>query len=85
MYELPEGKTVRDYMTRVVATVNDDTLLITIAGMFASNSYRRIPVVDREGRLVGQISRRDVLKGIKRVRNTKRRYPDYRRPFFRGN
>ncbi len=48
-------------------TVNEDTDLLTIAQMFLSNPYRRLPVV-RDGKLVGQISRRDILKAVNSVK-----------------
>lgn len=41
--------------------ITDDTDLLTIAKMFVTTHYRRLPVV-RDGILQGQISRRDVLR-----------------------
>ena len=44
---------------------------------------RRFPVVDPDGELLGQVSRRDVLKGIEEIRKQKtqrKHYPDYREP-----
>jgi CBS domain-containing protein len=41
--------------------ITEETDLLTIAQMFVSTSYRRLPVV-RGGILQGQISRRDVLR-----------------------
>src|SRR5690606_3245678 len=41
--------------------ITDDTDLLTIANMFVTTHYRRLPVV-RDGMLQGQISRRDVLR-----------------------
>ena len=42
-------------------TVQEDTDLLTIAQIFLRHPFRRLPVL-RDGKLVGQISRRDVLK-----------------------
>jgi len=42
-------------------TIGEETDLLTIAQVFLNTDSRRLPVL-RSGRLVGQISRRDVLK-----------------------
>ena len=48
------------FMDRKARTISEDTDLLTIARIFKSTPYRRLPVL-RGRRLVGQISRRDVL------------------------
>ena len=48
------------FMDRKARTVREDTDLLSIARIFKSTPYRRLPVL-RGRRLVGQISRRDVL------------------------
>lgn len=60
---LPEGH-VRDYMTRTVETVGPDSTLLDIVGVFLARSFRRLPVVDDDGVVLGQISRRDALVAI---------------------
>jgi CBS domain-containing protein len=35
--------------------------------LFLQTNYRRYPVVDDDNRLVGQISRRDVLKALEEL------------------
>lgn len=42
-------------------TVAEDTDLLSIAQEFLNNPFRRLPVL-RDGKLIGQISRRDLLK-----------------------
>lgn len=51
-------------MTREVVTVAPDAKLFTVVDIFASRKFRRVPVVDGDGHLVGQISRRDILKAL---------------------
>ena len=53
---------VADYMRGEVETVSPEVDIYTLAEMFIKNHRRRYPVVDSFGRLVGQISRRDVLR-----------------------
>ena len=65
-YEQIPALTVGDAMTRKVASIDENTDLLTIADLFIKNSFRRVPVVDGE-RLVGQISRSDLLKAISKV------------------
>jgi CBS domain-containing protein len=62
---LPPGR-VEDYMTREVRTVSSDTDLFALADYFTQNIYRRLLVVDH-GCLVGQVTRRDLLRAIHRA------------------
>jgi CBS domain-containing protein len=52
---------VRDFMTRDVFTVTEDSLLGTAANILMVRRVRRLPVL-RHGRVVGIISRSDLLK-----------------------
>jgi predicted transcriptional regulator len=57
------GATVGAYMSKEVETLDADLDIVQAAEKFVSSNYRRFPVM-REGRLVGQISRTDVLKAL---------------------
>lgn len=52
---------IEPFMERDVVTISPETDLLTIAERFLNSNQRRLPVLDK-GRLVGQVSRRDVLK-----------------------
>lgn len=69
----PEGK-VADYMSAPVETILPGTSVCDIANRFLDNSYRRIPVEDEKGRVVGQISRRDILLAFESMRDNPRLY-----------
>ncbi len=58
------GGRVSDYMTREPQTVSANTDIIDVARRFIREKRRRYPVVDEDGQLVGQISRRDVLRAV---------------------
>jgi CBS domain-containing protein len=66
------GATVGDLMTPHVEAVDADASIIEIAEKFLEHNRRRYPVLD-EGRLVGQISRRDVLRAFQKFVNPKAR------------
>lgn len=53
-------------MSREVQTVDPETDVFRVADMFLSRSFRRLPVVEN-GRLIGQVSRRDVLNASLRI------------------
>lgn len=57
------GGPVSDFMTQEVATVNAEMSIVDLAQTFADKGYRRFPVT-ANNRLVGQISRRDVLRAL---------------------
>jgi len=50
-------------MSEGVQTVNLEMSIVDLAQAFIDNRYRRFPVTDKN-RLVGQISRRDVLRAL---------------------
>jgi predicted transcriptional regulator len=60
-YEQLPSNEVRMFMDTDAQTIDGNTHLLSIAQVFLLTSYRRLPVLE-EGRLVGQVSRRDVLR-----------------------
>ena len=61
-YEMPGGDVSR-YMTNDVMTVHPETDIFVIADLFLKHHFRRVPVLEN-GKLVGLISRRDVLRAV---------------------
>ena len=57
------GGPVSDFMTAGVQTVDAEMNIVDLAQEFVTSSFRRFPVV-QNNRLVGQISRRDVLRAL---------------------
>ena len=59
-----KGSTVADFMTSPAITVRPDTDVREAARMVDEKRIKRLPVVDDEGRLVGIVSRADMLKVV---------------------
>lgn len=62
-YEGLPTATVNAFMQRNVCTITEEMDLLSIAHIFLSTSYRRLPVV-RGKKVVGQVSRRDLLNCV---------------------
>ncbi len=60
--------TVEQFMTKSISTIKADDDLYSVVDIFLKNNFRRLPVLQDE-KLVGQISRRDILKAIKDITN----------------
>lgn len=59
------GKTARDLMTSPVVTVEEDASLREMAGLMMRRKINRLPVL-RAGRLVGIVSRADIVRALVR-------------------
>lgn len=60
------GGPVSDFMTRDTQTVEAEMSIVDLAQLFLDSPYRRFPVM-KDNRLVGQISRRDVLRALLQI------------------
>ena len=60
------GGRVEEYMHAPVATIDADMPIVEVAQLFAEREYRRYPVTE-DARLVGQISRSDVLRALQEI------------------
>ncbi len=65
-YNAEPGGKVAEYMSQPVESVSVDTSIFEVAEKFINGRYHRYPVLD-ENRLVGQISRSDVLKALEQL------------------
>ena len=57
------GGRVRDYMSCEVQAVSVDDTLLDVAPRFVNSKHRRFPVME-DNRVVGLVTRRDVLKAV---------------------
>jgi CBS domain-containing protein len=68
-HPVSKGK-VSQYMTTDLKTISVEADVVDVANEFLRTNFKRFPVVDKEGRLVGQVSRRDILRAIKAMNIT---------------
>ncbi|WP_273565320.1 CBS domain-containing protein [Maribacter halichondriae] len=59
-------KSVEKYMTKEVETIPHDISIFDAAGIFDKHNRRRLPVM-KDGLLVGQISRKDIVVAALRL------------------
>jgi CBS domain-containing protein len=65
-YHQEWGGKVSEYMSRPVQTVEADADIVEVAELFLKSQYRRFPVM-ANNRLVGQISRHDILLALEEL------------------
>jgi CBS-domain-containing membrane protein len=65
---IPEA-TVTSYMTAPVETLAPETSVYDIVHRFLERAFHQMPVVDTAGRVLGQVSRRDVLVAIESMQD----------------
>ena len=66
-YYAEYGGRVKEYMSTDTVTIDAQESLMRTAERFLKTPYRRYPVTDQDGRLIGQISRRDVLRALRDI------------------
>ena len=70
-HNLPIRKRIVDtYMTDVYKTISIDSDIVDVANEFLKSTFKRFLVVNHNGKLMGQISRSDILKAIQEVNRT---------------
>ena len=65
-FHLAPDATVAHYMHQPERTIPSDTGIVEAAQIFLENTFRRMAVVDG-GKLVGQVTRRDLLRGMRDI------------------
>jgi len=73
-YVKSHGLTAKDVMTPTVVTVSEDTSLSDIASTLERNRIKRVPVC-REGKLVGIVSRANLLQALATAGTRKAKAP----------
>ncbi len=60
---------VSEHMTRNVKTIDPEMNIFDVAKLFLEAKLRRFPVI-RDGKLLGQISQRDVMRACSNLKNS---------------
>ncbi len=55
---------VKDAMLKEIIAVDEETGLAEAAHIMITQKIRRLPVLDKQGRVVGIVARQDVIKGL---------------------
>lgn len=55
---------VKDFMNRDVLSISPDATIIEVAEALDKNDVNRLPVIDGRGRLVGIISKTDIVRAM---------------------
>jgi predicted transcriptional regulator len=63
--------TVEDYMSTNVFSIDQDKDVFSASHIFCTTNYRRLPVVDDNGVLVGIVTRKDVIKALDKLSKDK--------------
>jgi CBS domain-containing protein len=79
-----ESMRASEVMTREVATVTPDTRIEDLCDLFKERRITGAPVVDAEGRLVGVVSKDDVLFRGRGLASEPRQTPDIKTLFSSG-
>lgn len=66
-----ETRRVSDYMTTTVQSLSPKTTIVEAAMEFLNSPIRRFPIVEN-GMLIGQVSRRHILKAAQNLKSTPR-------------
>lgn len=69
-----EHDQVGEWMSTDPETVNPDVDIYRLAHLLLDRGVRRLPVIEG-GKVIGQVSRRDVLRGIERMRDERLHLP----------
>ncbi|MDW3210856.1 MAG: CBS domain-containing protein [Reichenbachiella sp.] len=67
-HPIMDGK-VSEHMAKNVITILPGTNIFEAANMFLEKKIRRFPVLDETGKLVGQISQKDIMRAVKNIKS----------------
>ncbi len=66
MHDMPAGL-VQEFMTKEVVTIESTKTILDAVWLFRNSAFRRFPIVEGK-KLVGLLTRRDVLRAVKNIK-----------------
>ena len=63
------GGKVKEHMAKNVIHIRPETNIFEAAKMFLEKKIRRFPVLDESGKLIGQISQKDVMRAVQNIKS----------------
>ncbi len=70
-HNLPHGRiSVSQYMSNKISSVSITADVLDVAAKFLNTHFRRFPVIDHNGKLCGQVSRRDILQATRDLKTS---------------
>ena len=70
-----KNKTVRHFMTQPAVHYNENDSLQSICDFMMINYFRRVPITSKEGKVVGILSRSDIIVHILQLRRDEKLMP----------
>ena len=67
-YGQDEKRTVNDFMTQPAVYFDEDESLINVCDCLTNHDFRRVPITSK-GKLVGVVSRADIIECIRHLRH----------------
>lgn len=58
------NRLVKDIMSKDVVTIREDTTLMACVDLLLKNRIKRLPVVDKEGKVIGMVYERDIFFAV---------------------
>ena len=74
-YAHSHGRTVHEVMSTNLVTVDEQTPLREVAGLMEEYGVKRIPVVGSDGKVVGIVSRADLMSALAEVLSESKKVP----------
>ncbi len=66
-----KNEPVSKYMSKNVVSFSPESTIVEVADFFKKSYKNRVPVIDEEGKVIGIVSRRDILRAILAIQGIK--------------
>lgn len=67
IYKATKGKKVSEVMTTKIVSLTPESTMDSVVSQMISNHIKRIPIVEKGGKLVGIVTRRNILQAFTKL------------------